>query len=176
MSQSIEADPGIWLQKSAREWQRVQVGVLGFVGLCGMLRGDSGEEQPLWLQKSGGLAAVAALVAAILAVTFVATIAQPFGARSISLQAPQRRLRIGIGTTFVALGLTVISALGMWWPHETNKLTGGSGEYVVVVTNSGSSCGTLVGSAPGSLKLEVAGRLLTLPLSRVVAIQSVTTC
>ena len=57
MSQSIEADPGIWLQKSAREWQRVQVGVLGFVGLCGMLRGDSGEEQPLWLQKSGGLAA-----------------------------------------------------------------------------------------------------------------------
>jgi len=125
MSQSIEADPGIWLQKSAREWQRVQVGVLGFVGLCGMLRGDSGEEQPLWLQKSGGLAAVAALVAAILAVTFVATIAQPFGARSISLQAAQRRLRIGIGTTFVALGLTVISALGMWWPHETNKLTGG---------------------------------------------------
>ncbi|MGY4653076.1 hypothetical protein [Mycobacterium sp. URHB0021] len=176
MSRLVEDDPGIWLQKSAREWQRVQVAVLGFVGLCGMLRGDSGEDHPLWLQKSGGLAAVAALVTAILAVTFIATIAQPFGTRSISLETAHRRLRIGIGITFVALGLTVISALSMWWPHEGNKLAGSSGEYLVVITNSGSNCGTLAGSAPGLLELEVAGKLLTLPLSRVVAIQSVTTC
>ena len=49
---------------SAREWHKLQLGVLGFVGLCGVLRGDSGSGRPLWLQDLSGIAALAGLVQA----------------------------------------------------------------------------------------------------------------
>jgi hypothetical protein len=54
-----------------------QLGVLGFVGLCGVLRGDSGSGCPLWLQDLSGITALAGLVLALVAVTLVATVAFP---------------------------------------------------------------------------------------------------
>ena len=67
------------LTASAREWHKLQLGVLGFVGLCGVLRDDAGSGRPLWLQDLSGIAALADLVLALIAVTLVATVALPAG-------------------------------------------------------------------------------------------------
>ena len=55
-------DAAAQVHASAREWHKLQLGVLGFVGLCGVLRGDSGSGRPLWLQDLSGIAALAGLV------------------------------------------------------------------------------------------------------------------
>ena len=84
-------DAAAQVQASAREWHKLQLGVLGFVGLCGVLRGDSGSGRPLWLQDLSGVAALAGLVLALVAVTLVATVAFPLAAvpESASGRRPQ---------------------------------------------------------------------------------------
>jgi hypothetical protein len=104
-------DVGTRLQDSAREWQKLQLAALGFVGLCGVLRGDAGSARPLWLQDLSGIAALAGLVLAILAVTMLATVANPLTTRPMSVPAASRRLSGGIVITFVVVGLTALSAL-----------------------------------------------------------------
>ena len=108
-------DAAAQVHASAREWHKLQLGVLGFVGLCGVLRGDSGSGRPLWLQDLSGIAALAGLVLALVAVTLVATVAFPLVA--VPRNPAARRLRLGIGVTFVAVALTALSALSMWWPR-----------------------------------------------------------
>ena len=109
------------VQASAREWHKLQLGVLGFVGLCGVLRGDSGSGRPLWLQDISGVAALAGLLLALVAVTLVATVAFPLTAVPSQPAAAARRLRLGIGFTFVAAALTALSALSMWWPDRAGE-------------------------------------------------------
>jgi hypothetical protein len=179
MNPPVDVEAHIQLQRAAREWQKLQIAVLGFVGLCGMLRGDSGSEQPRWLQGLSGIAAVAALVIALLAVTIVATVAHPLGTRPHGLVAASRRLRVGIGITFVAVGLIALSALSMWWPRDGGDRSGGAQApqaQILVTTNSGSTCGTFVSSASGSLDLAVDGSRVRVPLNRLVTIQAVTNC
>lgn len=72
-------DAAAQVHASAREWHKLQLGVLGFVGLCGVLRDDAGSGRPLWLQDLSGIAALADLVLALIAVTLVATVALPAG-------------------------------------------------------------------------------------------------
>jgi hypothetical protein len=160
------------LQDSAREWQKLQLGALGFAGLCGVLKGD-GAARPLWLQSLSGIAVLAALVLAALAVTMLATVAHPLTGRPLSVPAAGRRLSGGIVITFVAVGLTALSALSMWWPEAkspepTNQVT--------VTTSSGSACGSVLGSGSGSLALDVNGKKLSVPLNRLDSIQVVGKC
>jgi hypothetical protein len=93
-------DAAAQVHASAREWHKLQLGVLGFVGLCGVLRGDSGSGRPLWLQDLSGITALAGLVLALVAVTLVATVAFPLVAVPGNPPAIARRLRLGIGVTF----------------------------------------------------------------------------
>ena len=88
-------DAGAQVLASAREWHKLQLGALGFVGLCGVLRGDSGSGRPLWLQDLSGVAALAGLVLALVAVTLVATVAFPLVAVPSKPAAAARRLRLG---------------------------------------------------------------------------------
>jgi hypothetical protein len=164
-------------QDSAREWQKLQMGVLGFVGLCGVLRGgDAATARPLWLQDLSGIASLAGLVFAILAVTMVATVAHPLSPRPITTDAAGRRLSRGIVITFVAAGLTALSAVSMWWPEGTDKRPVEPSNQMVVTTSSGSACGTVVGSASGSLGLQVDGQHVNVPLNRLVSIKLVNNC
>jgi hypothetical protein len=176
MNHPVDVEAHVQLQRAAREWQKLQVAALGFVGLCGMLRGDSGSDQPRWLQGLSGVAAVAALVIALLAVTIVATVAHPLGTRPRELVAASRRLRAGIGITFVAVGLIALSALSMWWPRDGGARTGEARAQILVTTSSGSTCGTFVSSASGSIDLAVDGSRVKVPLNRLVTIQAVTNC
>lgn len=176
MNPPVDVEAHIHLQRAAREWQKLQIAALGFVGLCGMLRGDTGSEQPRWLQGLSGVAAVAALVIALLAVTIVATVAHPLGTPPRGLVAASRRLRVGIGITFVAVGLVALSALSMWWPRGGGDRSEGGQAQILVTTSSGSTCGTFVSSASGSLDLAVDGSRVRVPLNRLVTIQAVTNC
>ena len=173
---SYPADVGIQLQESAREWQKIQVGALGFVGLCGVLRGDAGSARPLWLQYLSGIAALAGLMLAILAVTMVAAVAYPLTTRPSTAAAAGRRLSRGIVITFVAVSLTALSALSMWWPEGQGKQVESRSSQVTVTTSSGSACGTVVDSASGSLDLEVNGERVRVPLNRLVSIKLVDDC
>ena len=109
MRRNYPFDAAAQVHVSAREWHKLQLGVSGFVGLCGVLRGDSGSGRPLWLQDLSGIAALTGLVLALVAVTLVATVAFPLVAVPSKPAAAARRLRLGIGVTFVAVALTALS-------------------------------------------------------------------
>ncbi|MBU8808454.1 hypothetical protein [Mycolicibacterium goodii] len=164
------------VHETAREWQKLQLAALGFVGLCGVLGGDgAGAQRPLWLEKASGVCAVAGLVLAVVAVTIVATVAFPLGARSAAASAPLRRLRVGIGVTFLAVGLTALASLSTWWPDLHGGETGNV-HRLAVATDSGSVCGTLLSSGSGTLDLQVDGGIVRVPLKRVLSVEPVFAC
>jgi hypothetical protein len=169
-------DFGTRLQESAWEWQKLQLGALGFVGLCGVLRGDAGSARPLWLQDLSGIAALAGLVLAVLAVTMLATVAHPLTTRPMSMPAVSHRLSGAIVITFVAVGLTALSALSMWWPDGEPKRPAAPSNQMTVTTSSGSACGTVLDSGSGTLDLEVDGKRVSVPLNRLVSISVVDNC
>ena len=59
------------LTASAREWHKLQVAALAFVGLCGVLTGDNGTRLPMWLQTAAGVLALLALAAAAIGLLLV---------------------------------------------------------------------------------------------------------
>jgi hypothetical protein len=170
------APAGTQLHDSAREWQKLQVGVFGFVGLCGVLRGDTGAARPIWLQDLSGIASLAGLLFAVVAVTIIATVAHPFTSRPITAETAGRRLRSGIVITFVAAGLTALSAVSMWWPEDNGKQLEKPSDQLIVTTSSGSACGSVVGSDSGSLALQVNGTQVSVPLNRLESIKLVDAC
>ncbi|WNG88696.1 hypothetical protein C6A87_005580 [Mycobacterium sp. ITM-2016-00317] len=105
-------------QDSAREWQKLQLGVIGFVGLCGVFSdGGSSRTRPLWLQQVGAISALAGFLLAVLGVLLVATVAHPLTGRPNATTIAGRRLLVGIVITFVAAALTALAALTWWWPQ-----------------------------------------------------------
>jgi hypothetical protein len=166
------------VQDSAREWQKLQMGVLGFVGLCGVLQGGGGGEstRPHWVAELGGIAALAGLVVAILGVTIVASVAHPFSARPAAPAVAARRLRAGVVITFVAAAVTALAALTWWWPPAADGAAAEPPGQVTVTTASGAACGTVVGSGSGALQLDVAGKRVSVPFERLVSITPVRDC
>ena len=112
------------LSASARGWHTIQMAVLGFIGICGVLRTtDSAPRAVQWLAAA---LAVAALAAASLAIFSVGRVAYPVNdaaegasARPSAGQAAAR-LRAGIRLTIVAVILAVIAALSGWWPAKAS--------------------------------------------------------
>src|SRR6478752_9396323 len=91
------------LRTSARGWHGVQLAVLGFIGLCGVLQQDAGSGKPHWLQVLAGLLALAAFGIACLATVLVALAAWPvYAARPTTadedrdVASTSKRLRAGI--------------------------------------------------------------------------------
>ena len=79
-----DAGPGrlAALRASARGWHSVQLAVIGFIGLCGVLQGGR-PDNPMWLQVLAGVLALAALAIACVATVLVALVAWPlYGGRS----------------------------------------------------------------------------------------------
>jgi hypothetical protein len=97
------------LTASAREWHKLQVAALAFVGLCGVLTGDNGTRLPMWLQSIAGVLALLAVASAAIGLLLVAVVAWPLGVPT-DLTAGARRLRAGVAFTCVAVGLTALSA------------------------------------------------------------------
>ena len=162
------------LQDSAREWQKIQVGVLGFVGICGLLSGGKTTSRPSWVQDLSAFSALSGLVLALLAVLLIASVAHPLTPRPISPLTASRRLTGGIIVTSVAVGLTALAALSWWWPQGDR--TAPSAPQLAVTTSVGSACGTLLQSGAGEMDLEIDGKTVRVPLSRLKSIEFADNC
>jgi hypothetical protein len=164
------------VQEVARGWNKLQLGMLGFSGLCGVLQSGSGASRPMWLQQFGAISAVSGLVMATLAVFIVGGVAIPITGLPGSPVQAARRLHVGIVLSFVAVLLTAVSALSLWWPTPTESATGRTGEKVVVTTDAGIACGAIVDGGSGFIDIDVNGSAIRLPLSRVRSVKPTASC
>ena len=163
------------LTTSARGWHGVQLAVLAFIGLCGVLS-DADPNVPDGVREVAGGLALGALGLACLATFVVARVAWPL---SVGQPDPgdvaslARRLRLGVGLTFVAVAAMALAASVGWWPVDDGggDEAGATGAEVrVTVRGGGTACGRLVDAPAGILRLvtddgtaEVAiGRLTTI--------------
>jgi hypothetical protein len=169
------------LRDSARGWHGVQLAVLGFIGLCGVLQQHTGSSVPHWLQVLAGLLAVAALVIACAATLLVALAAWPvYGPRSSTadddgaVAGTSKRLRVGITLTYVAVAVIALATSTAWWPTSASE-EGAS--TVEVTTGAGQICGDLATpSGRGVLAIDAGGRVVELALSDVVSVTPVDSC
>jgi hypothetical protein len=109
------------LSSSAQGWHTIQMAVLGFIGICGVLRSSSSSiSTPV--QIIAAILAVTALAVACVAIFLVGRVAYPLNAATdksdgvAEIEQGQRQLRTGITLTVVALILIVTAALSGWWP------------------------------------------------------------
>lgn len=166
---------GLHVKAVAREWSKLQLGALAFTGLCGVLMGDNGSSRPAWLQDISGLSAVVGLLLALLGVALVGNVAFPLALAPRNPLVAALRLQAGISLTFVAVAFTGLSALSMWWPHNTDQNSIRPGDRVIISTTFGATCATIVASTTGSIDLRTNGAIIQLPRS-VVSIKATTSC
>jgi hypothetical protein len=169
------------LRSSARGWHGVQLAVIGFIGLCGVLQGGR-PDNPMWLQIWAGLLAIAALVLACAATFLVARVAWPlYGAReppvsdeAAAVERDGRRVRRGLVLTFAAVALLALGTATGWWPQE--DAGGGGGLVTVELTNGQRVCGSLEEASSGNLRVSVNGNPLVVPLDNVAAVTPAGSC
>jgi len=166
------------LASTAKGWHSMQMGVLGFIGLCGVLQsGNSGI--PGWLESLSGLLAGVSFVVACVAMVLVGRVAYPFyGAAMAGSPDPARvsrmggQLKVGIRTSFVAVVLIVVSALSGWWPSE-----GGDAGSVQVRDVAGRTwCGSLTDAPTGSVGVRTADGTFAIRTDAIAEISPVGSC
>ncbi len=170
------------LRVSARGWHGVQLAVLGFIGLCGVLQGSGGADNPRWLQVLSGTLVLTALGTACVATVLVALAAWPvYGPDQgddvgpADLHRTSRSLRLGIGLTFLAVVLLAVGTSSAWWPSRPADAPGTAA--VQVTTRAGSVCGELEPSTgQGRLAVSAGGQRLELALTDVVSLRPVGRC
>lgn len=167
------------LSASARGWHAIQLAVLGFIGICGVLR-TADPAVPAGVQWLAGLLAVAALGFACAAVFLVGAVAFPIDARRaaadpVAIGQATARLRTGVRMTVVALILAVIAALSGWWP-QTSGGTAGTASVTVSDGNGRSWCGSLVAGPAGAVSITTSSGSVAVPLQDVAVVRPVTGC
>jgi hypothetical protein len=173
------------LRASAKGWHGVQLAVLGFIGLCGVLQGAAGQSGPHWLQVLAGLLVLLALALACTATALVATAAWPVheieegAAAGVAadnlLHHTASRLRLGIMITFLAVVVLAVGATSSWWPQDAAS-NGDGASLVEITTNQGAACGTLQDGDAGSITISSGGRQVVVPAESVVRLRPVTSC
>jgi hypothetical protein len=108
------------LSTSAKGWHTIQLAVLGFIGICGILQ--SSNSAPRGVQIFGAVLAVSALAVAVTAVFMVGQVAWPlFDQTNLSpherLARAGSALNNGVRLTVIALVLIVVATLMGWWPN-----------------------------------------------------------
>ena len=143
----------------ARGWHGVQLAVLAFIGLCGVLS-EAEPALPRWLAVTAGVLAVAALVVACLSIFVVASVAWPFSSRVAGADVSQRgarRLGRGIALTYVAVGLMALAASSSWWPTPDAAEIEGAAATVRITDQAGrTACGTIVDGPEATIRLATA--------------------
>jgi lysylphosphatidylglycerol synthetase-like protein (DUF2156 family) len=170
------------LRTSARGWHGVQLAVLGFIGLCGVLQRNGGSDAPHWLQVLAGLLALTAFGIACVATVLVALAAWPVYAppsRAVDddgdVARTSRRLRTGITLTYVAVALVALATSSAWWPTPAGD--GQATGSVEVTTGAAQVCGELTSpSGRGVLAVSADGRVVEVALSDVITLVPVDSC
>jgi hypothetical protein len=168
------------LRASARGWHGVQLAVIGFIGLCGVLKGGR-PDNPMWLQTLAVLLVFVALALACAATYLVARVAWPlYGAREAPVDEAAevaragRRIKQGLVLTFTAVAVLAVATASGWWPQPVGD-TGGA--QVTVQARSGERlCGSLGEASTGSLSVTVQGRPVVVSLDNVAAIAPAGSC
>lgn len=166
------------LRTSARGWHGVQLAVLGFIGLCGVLK--SGDSLPRWLDVLAGLLMLGALAVACIATVLVAFAAWPVYARMpqaddpVEIRRTVGRLRLGIGLTFVAVAMTALATISQWWPTEAEATT--SSPLVSVTTADGDVCGELQQIDLSGVTVTADGSDVVIGFDQMVSLQAVDAC
>jgi hypothetical protein len=164
------------LRGSARGWHGIQLAVIGFVGLCGVLK-DPGSNAPHWVQALAGYLALAALAVACAATYQIGRAAWPFydvrhAPPSVAdeLERTSRRIRTGLALTFAAVALVALAALSSWWP--TADEGGGTAAASVELEAGGATvCGTLAAGGSGIVTVVADGRRVSVPLDRLTGLR-----
>jgi hypothetical protein len=167
------------LANSARGWHGVQLAVLAFIGLCGVLS-DADPALPRWLQVTAGVLAIAALIVSCVSIFVVASVAWPFSARAVGDDVPPsaaRRLRIGIALTYGAVGLMALAASTSWWPTPDSADLEGAGATVRITDQAGrTACGTIVDGPKATIRLATADGTVELAANGLADIVPVDGC
>lgn len=171
------------LAASARGWHSIQLAVLGFIGFCGVFWDGNGVASPGWLQWLPGILVVLALLLALTAIYLVGRVAYPF--RGPAQTAPdevrravgtrRRRLRTGIGLTYVAMTALVVATLSGWFPTNTEADTDVAAAVVMDVEGR-SWCGELAEAPGDELWLDTAEGEVTLSPQRLALVHPVAAC
>jgi hypothetical protein len=169
------------LSASARGWHTIQMAVLGFIGICGILRTAS-SPAPRPVQWLAAALAVAALAVACVAIFTVGRVAYPVGDALEGAGATAGgtgRLRAGIRLTIVALILAVIAALSGWWPAPASSaaVAAASSAAVAVTGTTGQAwCGPLVSGPAGAISVRTANGIITVPAQDIAEVSPTGQC
>jgi hypothetical protein len=156
------------VRDSARGWHQIQLAVLGFVGLCGVLE-PGRPDNPMWLQTLAGLLVVGALLTALVAIFIVGRVAWPPAAAPAR---PAEHLRAGILLTFLAVGMLALGTASMWWPRSAQQ-----GEQVELQAADGRAwCGRLTAAPDGAVSVQADSRAVVLAVGDVAALRPVDSC
>jgi len=164
------------MAESAKGWHNIQLAVMGFIGLCGVIKMGNHPDGPDWLNLwSAGMVALA-FVSSLLSMWMVGSVAFPLYNFNAGAQMPAdspRRLRGGIRMTFVSIVLMVLGALTGWWPSSGDS----SGKMQVQDANGATACGDMLAGAPaGSIRLSTADGVLTISLRTIASMNQVSSC
>lgn len=164
---------------SARGWHGVQLAVLGFVGLCGVLQ-EGEPSHPMWLQTLAGVLVLASLLLACVATYLVGRVAWPlYGARrkaadeAEELARAGRDLPRGLVLTYVAVALLALGTASAWWPTEEDD----AGGLVEARGAAGQTwCGRLAEAQPERLRILTAQRPIAVRIQSLAALRPVDEC
>jgi len=162
-AQQVAAPRQEELSASARGWHTIQMAVLGFIGICGVLRTTGSSPAPRAVEWLAAALAVAALGVACLAVFTVGRVAYPVTAATGDAGATR--------LTIVALILAVIAGLSGWWPSAAattaTAITGTTGQ---------AWCGQLVNGPSGAISVRTANGVIAVPTQAIAQVRPVAAC
>jgi hypothetical protein len=167
------------LRGSAKGWHGVQLAVLGFIGFCGVLKGE-GSTAPQWMEALAGILVLVSLAVALYATYLVGRAAWPlYGARgtersddATEVARTSRRLTRGLALTFTAIALLALAGTASWWPSR-----GGASATVELQSGDASVCGTLAtASRPDAVRVETDQQPVEVPVSQLSALRPVDGC
>lgn len=160
---------------SAKGWHSIQLAVMGFIGLCGVLNMNAEPAGPQWLEWWATGMSVLAFLSSIVSMWMVGGVAFPLYTGDQMPQNPTGRLKGGIGMTFASITMMALGAFGGWWP-ETSAA---SAEPSVEVSDGtgNKACGRWMQGAPaGSMWLQTREGVVTVTLQNVSQMRKVNSC